>query len=455
MTRTIYSRAAYLLAALAFASVSFAQFVPGHQKAPSDPPLPDPVWKPVTDKDRTEGRRVNLTYRWRGEPYGYPAVMPPDYFNGRKPENGFPLIVELGGGDGGYGHPLDDIGIGCRSLPPKRGYFVAVPIATDRRGFNREVERAVIPVIRDMCDRFPIDEQNVFLVGYSNGANGTYRLLYLFPERFAAAAAASGAPKARWASRIMKTPLLIFHHSGDPIINVKYNRELVRNLRRLGAKDGVDFAYREQPGEGHVGMAYMHEELTDWFDHFRRPLTRDEQNDLKWATKTYPWLRRQIPVQPKSERERRVAETIINDYEGTDYTNAAKLYTAAVECEIQTGDPWYALGVMLFDQEEYEKSIDAFKRCIQLNGENPRDERVATAYLWIGHDLDLLGRRADAVRWYTKARDTGNEVEIGYRKYGIFGSAKSLGAQRIQEPFQRYDKKTKTGERNSAGLTSK
>jgi len=431
-----------LLSTVLWASTALAQVVAGHNKAPSDPLVPDPMWKPVTEQDLTQGRRVELTYKWRGEPYDYPAIIPTAYFKGQKPENGFPLILELGGGDGGYKHRVEDIGIGVGSDAPTRGYFVAVPIATDRRGFNREVERAVIPVMRDMCERFPIDEENVFLVGYSNGANGTYRLLYLFPERFAAAAAASGAPKARWANRIMKTPILITQHAGDPVINAKFNRAFVSNLRQIGAKDGVDFAYREEPGDGHVGMPYLHEEMIDWFDHFRRPHERNETEDLKWALQTYPWLRRQMPATPKTARERQVAERIIREYDGTDYSKASELYRAALECGIQTGDPWYALGVMLFDQKEYGKSIDAFKRCIEINGANPRDERVATAYSWIGFDLDMLGRRADAVEWYRKARDTGNEIEIGYKKYGILGSAKELGEKGIREPFTRFDKRS-------------
>lgn len=402
--------------------------------------VPDPEWGPVTEEDRVDGRRIVLAYKWQGVSNRYPAVIPAAYFRGEKPVPGFPLVVELGGGDGGYGHGVDSIGIGTREQANEYGYFVAVPIAISPRGFIVHVERVVLPVIRDMCSRFPIDEQNVFLLGYSNGAVGTYRMLFLFPERFAAAATAAGSMKLRWADRIRKVPLIIFHHEGDPVISVRYDRDLAAEMRRLGSKDGVDFVYREEPGRGHVTMAYMHEEIFDWLDHCRRPRQRDEAKNLAWSLSRFPWLRKHVPLNPKDERERRVAEAIVKALYGSDYSQAPTLYQEAVACQLQPGDPWYALGVMLYDLKEYDKSILAFKQAIKLLFENPRDYRVATAYLWIGRDLDLLGRREEAIAWYTKARDTGNSIEVRHDQYGIAGSAKDLGELRIKESFRRVER---------------
>jgi hypothetical protein len=402
--------------------------------------VPDPKWEPITQKDKEQGRRVNLEYKWQGVSCGYPALIPPAYFRGEKPKGGFPLIVELGGGDGGFGHPLDKIGIESEEHGPKHGYFVAVPIADSNWGFNRHVERVVLSAIGDMCARFPIDEQNVFLVGYSNGANGTYQMLFLFPERFAGAATSSGAMKSRWADRIRKVPLIIFHHERDAIIHVEYDRELVAEMRRLGSKDGVDFVYREEPGEGHVTMPYMNEETVIWFDHCRRPRQRDEVKDLEWSLSQFPWFRRIIPLKPKSEQERKVAEKIVNMLNSSDYSQAEEAYREAMECKLQPGDTWYALGIMLYDLKQYPKSVVAFKEAIRAFYENPRDYRVATAYLWIGRDLDLWGRREEAVGWYTKARDTGNPIEVRHDQYGIVGSAKDLGEVGIREPFQRVSR---------------
>lgn len=402
--------------------------------------IPDAKWDPVTDQDKTHGRKIYLSYVVRGKRHSYPAFIPAAYFRGQLPPNGFPLVLELHGGPGGYGKRLSEIGSSAMGHANRYGYFVAVPVAISPYGFNAEPEHVIPPVMHDMKKRFPIDEKSNFLLGYSNGANGTYVLLSLFPGRFAGAAPVSGAPDRRDARTLLKTPMLILQHAADPVINSQYNRALVRDMRKLGAQDGVDFLYREELGDGHVGMPYLHEDIFDWFEHIRHRSAKNAKKEIEWSLEHYPWFRKQVPYEPASDNERQLLEAIAADYEAGDYEQATAHNREARRHRLGDGSAWYALGVMLYDQRKYEPSIEAFKKAGQCLYDNPRDRWVAHSYIWIGRNLDILKRREEAVVWYAKARDTRNPYQVAHKQYGITGSARDLGELGMKEVFRRVER---------------
>lgn len=71
------------------------------------------------------------------------------------------------------------------------------------------------------------------------------------------------------------SPILIVHGVRDPRVPISQGRGLVSSLRGAGKKEGVDFAYIEQPKNGHYGIYFTKEERLEWLggaaawlDHF-------------------------------------------------------------------------------------------------------------------------------------------------------------------------------------------
>ncbi len=60
------------------------------------------------------------------------------------------------------------------------------------------------------------------------------------------------------------SPILVVHGVRDPRVPIAQARTLVGALRGAGKKEGVDFAYIEQPRNGHYGNFFTKEERIEW-----------------------------------------------------------------------------------------------------------------------------------------------------------------------------------------------
>jgi dipeptidyl aminopeptidase/acylaminoacyl peptidase len=60
------------------------------------------------------------------------------------------------------------------------------------------------------------------------------------------------------------SPILVVHGVRDPRVPIAQGRGLVANLRKSGKKEGVEYAYIEQPKNGHYGIFFTKEERIEW-----------------------------------------------------------------------------------------------------------------------------------------------------------------------------------------------
>ena len=60
------------------------------------------------------------------------------------------------------------------------------------------------------------------------------------------------------------SPILIVHGVRDPRVPIAQGRALAGALRKAGKKEGVEFAYIEQPKNGHYGVFFTKEERIEW-----------------------------------------------------------------------------------------------------------------------------------------------------------------------------------------------
>lgn len=139
----------------------------------------------------------------------------------------------------------------------------------------------VLDLLKETIEKYPIDENRIYLVGMSMGGVGTWNLLEKNPELFAAAVPICGitnskvltdahdqplyAPVDPKTVPILKDiPLWAFHGVDDPIVDVRNSREMNEAIRESG---GTLMKYTELPeGTSHFSWipALQNDEMKEW-----------------------------------------------------------------------------------------------------------------------------------------------------------------------------------------------
>lgn len=179
-----------------------------------------------------------------------------------------------------------------------------------------------------LIERYPIDEDRIYLTGMSMGGGGCYRFTAMFPELFAAVAPICPAftdahfqpiPEAveEVADVFAALPVWMFHAEDDPVIPVQVSRLMNEALEKRGRKAGQDFFYTEYPaecGHGHGSWdpAFGWPVFRDWlFGQTRNPAApfgpppEAPDFDPKWFQ----------TMMEKAEREKAMRREQINRFE--------------------------------------------------------------------------------------------------------------------------------------------
>jgi predicted peptidase len=207
--------------------------------------------------DKTIQRRVTLRYL---------LSLPPGY--GRE-KAAWPLILYL---HGGLGRGSDFQKLSWYPLPRllhERGgdlpFVVLMPQcpADDNWGDPE----GLFALLEDVIRSHAIDEDRVYLAGYSMGGTGAWRLAYAHPERFAAVAPMSGFANPAWAPRLRTIPFWVFHGAKDGRIPPRESEQMVAALKA----EGADVKFSLDPERGHSPPSDEdHMRLFEWFLTHRR-----------------------------------------------------------------------------------------------------------------------------------------------------------------------------------------
>jgi predicted peptidase len=115
-----------------------------------------------------------------------------------------------------------------------------------------------------------VDASKVYITGLSMGGMGTFEMVYRNPNLFAAAMPiCGGGDTGRYDQRILKTSFWIFHGGQDPVVDVKWSREMVDKLKQLKG----DVTYSEYPTVQHDSWtnAFAEPKFMSWlFSHQRK-----------------------------------------------------------------------------------------------------------------------------------------------------------------------------------------
>lgn len=171
----------------------------------------------------------------RGMRYG--LFTPPNYDKSRS----YPLIVYLHGSRDTVSH---DTGYYSEVFQSRRPLFFLTPKCTDPNlgwGDTWHEEHSphaskVLKLIDSLAARYNIDKKRIYIYGISMGGFGVFSMLAKEPGKFAAAYAICGGSDTKAASKLLNTPLWIFHGSADDVVPVYLSRDIYKEIVRLGGK---------------------------------------------------------------------------------------------------------------------------------------------------------------------------------------------------------------------------
>jgi len=123
-------------------------------------------------------------------------------------------------------------------------------------------------VLHRVIESYHIDKNRLYATGVSDGGFGVWALNEIYPDLFAALVPVCGGGDPSQAYKLVNKPIWAFQGEGDPIVSVKYNRNMISALRISGATP----LYTEYPRETYIYpvahyswvLAYQTQEMREW-----------------------------------------------------------------------------------------------------------------------------------------------------------------------------------------------
>jgi predicted peptidase len=215
----------------------------------------------------------------QGQTMPYRLHVPDNYDKHKR----YPLVLYLHGGggrgddnrkqiEGGNAYIVDLLV--ARSTQTKNPSIVVVPQAPDEGWVGSDTItptsylRLVLDLITDLESSYSIDVNRRYVLGQSMGGLGTFAILTMQPDMFAAAVPVCGGGDESKAVRIAHIPIWVFHGKLDQAVKVERSRNMVAALTKAGGKP----KYTEYKGEGHSiwTKVVMEPELLPWMFSQRR-----------------------------------------------------------------------------------------------------------------------------------------------------------------------------------------
>lgn len=110
-----------------------------------------------------------------------------------------------------------------------------------------KMDDLVIECMLSLENEFKIDKKRRYVTGVSMGGYGTWHLISLRPELFAAAIPISGAGDPAQILNTMTVPVWAFHGANDGLVPVNGSRQMIDAIRTAGGNP----KYTEFPNSGH------------------------------------------------------------------------------------------------------------------------------------------------------------------------------------------------------------
>lgn len=175
-----------------------------------------------------------------------------------------PLIVQLhGAGERGFGKEdlkkVDRLGFSTHLETEEYDCIVVMPQCPEKTFWAARVE-SIIKFVEHLMDEYNVDEDRVYLTGWSMGGYGTWFTAMAKPDLFAAIAPVCGGGMA-WNAGVLNMPIWAFHGAEDTVVSPLQSDEMVAKLKELKA----DIKYSRIDGVEHdVWKNAYNGELMEW-----------------------------------------------------------------------------------------------------------------------------------------------------------------------------------------------
>ena len=242
------------------------------------------------------GGLVRLVYRddTDDSPQFCRVYLPPNY----SPRKSYPVIINLHGRADTFPSYANWGGVDQRHDRLSEAYqaITVYPHARGNTWYRGMGDRDVMRCLAMVKERFSVDDDRVYLIGYSMGGAGVWYVGSRHPEQFAALAPFFGGydfrfqldtdalgkltPREQYrrerlsyigqVEALRTTPVFASHGDTDNTVPVDYSRYTVRLLQRWG----YDVRYWETPGAGHGGLG-NDQAVLDWLLMQKRAVNPD------------------------------------------------------------------------------------------------------------------------------------------------------------------------------------
>jgi predicted esterase len=125
----------------------------------------------------------------------------------------------------------------------------------------------VVSLLKDIIEKYRVDEDRVYLTGLSMGGYGTWETVMKYPELFAAIAPICGGGDHSTAWKIRHTPTWIFHGAKDSVVSIR-NSEVMSDA--LTQFRNVQFTVYPEAEHDSWTETYSNDELYQWFLNHKR-----------------------------------------------------------------------------------------------------------------------------------------------------------------------------------------
>jgi len=205
-----------------------------------------------------------------GEEYDYRIFVPHAYDSQQR----WPLIFFLHGrgqsGRDGRIPAEEGLGQAIKRRGQSFPFLAVFPQSAERTwsAGSKDARRA-LAILDEVCRDYSVDEDRVYLTGFSMGGGGTWSLAKACPERWAALVPVCGFGNPDWGADLAHIPSWCFHGAADEVVRVERTREMVEAIKGAGGM----IRYTEYPNVGHNSwdLTYETDELYEWLLQQRRP----------------------------------------------------------------------------------------------------------------------------------------------------------------------------------------
>jgi len=201
----------------------------------------------------------------------YLLTLPRGYIDARASSAPrWPLVLFLHG----LGERGDDLALVARHGPPKLiaagREFPAIVVSPQcpvlpQFGWSNQ---AVVALLDDVCERYAVDPDRVYLTGLSMGGYATWALACEQPQRFAAIVPICGGGDPSKATRLAALPTWAFHGAADPLVPLVQSEAMVRAIEAAGGQP--KFTVYDGVGHDSWTAAYEDEAMWAWLFEQRR-----------------------------------------------------------------------------------------------------------------------------------------------------------------------------------------